>query len=97
VFSRGARLFAEAIRKMKLMALSGSNDRFAPDGGNAVFPSAAGPRKAAEHRRLAEALRANLGRRKEQKRDRMKQARDGAESKTAQSEGAQTRASTKQD
>ncbi|MGA7384654.1 MAG: hypothetical protein WBW81_08210 [Methylocella sp.] len=79
------------------MSLSGSNDRPVPDGGNLVLPGAADSRKAAERLRLARALRANLGRRKAQKRDRSKQTGDAAESKTAQGEGAQNEASTKHD
>jgi hypothetical protein len=79
------------------MSLSGSNDRPAPEGGNPVLSGAASSRKAVERLRLAQALRANLGRRKAQKRERRKQAADAAESKTAQGEGAQNGASTKQD
>jgi hypothetical protein len=79
------------------MNLSGSNDRPVPDGGNPVLSGAAGSRKAAERLRLAQALRANLGRRKAQKIDRMKQAGDAAESETAQGEGAQNGTSPKQD
>jgi hypothetical protein len=74
------------------MSLSGSNDRPVPEGGNPVLSGAAGSRKAAERLRLAQALRANLGRRKAQKIDQRKQ-----ESKTARGEGAQNGASTKQD
>jgi len=79
------------------MSLSGSNDRPGPDGGNSALSGAAGPRNAAERLRLAQALRANLGRRKAQKRERRKQTADAAESKTAQGEGAQNGASTEQD
>jgi hypothetical protein len=79
------------------MSLSGSNDRPVPEGGNLVLSGAASSRKAAERLRLAQALRANLGRRKAQKRERRKQAADAAESKTARGEGAQNGASTKQD
>jgi hypothetical protein len=78
------------------MSLSGSNDRPVPDGGNSALSGAAGPHNAAERQRLAKALRANLIRRKEQKRDRRKQTGDPAESKTAQGEGAQNGAGTKQ-
>jgi hypothetical protein len=79
------------------MSLSGSNDRPVEDGGNPVLPGAAGPRNAAERLRLAQALRANLGRRKAQKRERRKQTGDAAESETARGERAQNGASTKQD
>ncbi|MDQ6869030.1 MAG: hypothetical protein M3178_11750 [Pseudomonadota bacterium] len=79
------------------MSLSGSNDRPVLEGGNPILSSAAGPRSAAARQRLAEALRANLGRRKTQKRERRRQTGDAAESKTAQGEGAQNGASTKQD
>jgi hypothetical protein len=80
------------------MSLSGSNnDRPVPEGGNPALSGAAGSRKAAERLRLAQALRANLGRRKAQKRERRKQTADAAESKTARGEGAQNGASTKQD
>ena len=79
------------------MSLSGSNDRPVPEGAHPVLSSAAGSRKAAERLRLAKALRANLGRRKAQKIDRRKLTGDLAESKTAQGEGAQNGASTKQD
>jgi hypothetical protein len=54
------------------MALSGSDDRRAPAGANSVVLDASGPNP--NRQRLAEALRANLGRRKAQKRDRAKQA-----------------------
>jgi len=77
--------------------LSGSNVRPVPDGGNSVLPGAAGPRNAAARQRLVKALRANLGRRKAQKRDRRKQTGDPAETKTAQGEGTQTGGGTKQD
>jgi hypothetical protein len=79
------------------MSPSGSNDRLGPDGGNPVLSGAAGSHKAAERRRLAKALRANLGRRKAQKIARKKQTEDAAESKTARGEGAQNGASTKHD
>jgi hypothetical protein len=79
------------------MSLSGSNDRSAPEGGIPVLSGAAGSRKAAERLRLSQALRANLGRRKAQKRERRKQTGDAAESKTARDEGTQNGASTKQD
>ncbi|MGB7965753.1 MAG: hypothetical protein WCF64_05945 [Methylocella sp.] len=79
------------------MSLSGSNDRPVPDGGNPNLSGAAGSRKAAERLRLAQALRANLGRRKAQKIERRKQTADAAESKTSQGGGAQNGASTKQD
>jgi len=56
------------------MGLSGSNDQLAPAG----------------HQRLAEALRANLGRRKAQKRDRAKQAGAAtARHETVQNEAVQ--------
>ncbi len=97
MFPPEAGLFGEALRKTKVMSLSGSNDRPVPYGGNPVLSGAAGPRKAAERFRLAQALRANLGRRKAQKRERRKQTADAAESKTARREGAQNGASTKQD
>jgi len=79
------------------MSLSGSNDRPVPDGGNPVLSGAAGLRKAAERLRLAQALRANLGRRKAQKMDRRKQTGDTAESKTAQGDSPQNNATTKKD
>ena len=79
------------------MSLSGSNDRSVPEGGNPALSGAAGSRKAAERLRLAQALRANLGRRKAQMRERRKQTGDPAESKTAQGEGTQNGAGTKQD
>jgi hypothetical protein len=79
------------------MSLSCSNDRPVPEGGNPVLSGAADSRKAAERLRLAQALRANLGRRKAQKRERRKQTADAAESKTARDEGAQNGGSTKQD
>jgi hypothetical protein len=76
--------------------LSGSNDWPAPDGGNPILSGAAGPRNAAARQRLAKALRANLGRRKAQKIDRRKQTGNAAESETAQGEGVQIGAGTKQ-
>jgi hypothetical protein len=79
------------------MSLSGSNERPVPDGGNPVLPGAAGPRNAAVRQRLAQALRANLGRRKAQKIDRRKQAGDADKSKTGRCEGAQNEASEEQD
>jgi hypothetical protein len=79
------------------MSLSGSNGRPAPDSANPVSPEPASSRKAAERLRLAEALRANLGRRKAQKIDRRKQMGNAAESKPAQGESAQNGAGTKQD
>jgi hypothetical protein len=86
-----------SFERLKVMSLSGSNDRPKPDGGNPALSGAAGPRSAAARQRLAKALRANLVRRKAQKRERRKQAGDAAESKTARDEGAQNGASTKQD
>jgi hypothetical protein len=68
-----------------------------PDAGNPVLSGAAASRKAAEQLRLAQALRANLGRRKAQKIDRRNQMGNAAESKTVQGEAAETGASTKQD
>jgi hypothetical protein len=85
------------FERLKVMSLCGSNDRSVPEGGNPVLSGVAGSRKAAERLRLAQALRANLGRRKAQKRERRKQTADAAESKTARGEGAQNGASTKQD
>ncbi|MGH6848371.1 MAG: hypothetical protein ACREC0_13325 [Methylocella sp.] len=79
------------------MNLSGSNDRPVPDGGNPALSGAAGSHKARARQRLADALRANLGRRKAQKIDRRNQTGNAAESKTAQGEGAQNGASPKQD
>ena len=79
------------------MSLSGSNDRHVPEGENPALSGAAGSRKAAERLRLAQALRANLGRRKAQKMDRRKQTGDTAESKTAQGDSAQNNATTKKD
>jgi hypothetical protein len=83
--------------KDEIMSSSGSNDRPVPDGGNPILSDAAVSRKAAERLRLVQALRANLGRRKAQKKDRWKQTGDAAESKTAQCEGVQNEASTKQE
>jgi hypothetical protein len=77
------------------MRLSGSIDR-PPDGGKPVVSDAACSRKAAERLRLAQALRANLGRRKAQKIDRRKQTGNAAESERAQGEGVQIGADTKQ-
>jgi hypothetical protein len=88
---------AKLFERLKAMSFSGSNEWPVPDGGNLVLSGAAGSRKAAERLRLAQALRANLGRRKAQKKDRRKQTGDAAESKTAQGEGVQNEASTKQD
>jgi hypothetical protein len=79
------------------MSLSGSNDAPVPEAGNPALSGAASSRNAAERLRLAQALRANLGRRKAQKRERRKQTADAAESKTARREGTQNGASTKQD
>jgi hypothetical protein len=79
------------------MSLSGSNDRPVPDGGNSTLSGAPGSHNAAARQRLAKALRANLIRRKEQKRDRAKQTGDAAESKTAQREDTQNEAGIKQD
>jgi hypothetical protein len=76
------------------MRLPGSID-WPPDGGKPVLSDAASSRKAAERLRLAQALRANLGRRKAQKIDRKKQTGNAAESKAAQGEGVQIGASTK--
>jgi hypothetical protein len=90
-------LFGETPRKTSVMSLSGSNDRPVPDGGIPVLSGAGGPRNAAARQRLAKALRANLVRRKAQKRERGKQTGDAAESKTDRDEGAQNGASTKQD
>ena len=87
---------AELLGTTNVMNLPGSSDRPVPDAGNPVLSGLADSRKAAERARLAQALRANLGRRKAQKIDRRKQA-DAAKVKPAQGEGAQTGASTKQD
>jgi hypothetical protein len=92
-----ARAAWRSCLKAKVMSLSGSNDRPLPDGGNPVLSGGAGPRNAAARQRLAQALRANLGRRKAQRRERGKQTGDAAESKTAQDEGDQNGAGTKQD
>jgi hypothetical protein len=90
-------LLDEASEKLAVMSLSGSNYRPLPDGGHRALSGAEGPRDAAARQRLAQALRANLVRRKAQKRKRMKQTGDAAESKTARGEAAQNGASTKQD
>jgi hypothetical protein len=95
VCAGGVGCLAALFERLKVMSLSGSNDRPVPDGGNPIL--SAGPRNAAARQRLAKALRANLGRRKAQKRERRKQSGDPAESKTAQGEGTQNRAGTKQD
>jgi hypothetical protein len=63
--------FREYIRK-KGMALSGCDDRPPSADANSINLGASGSN--ASRRRLAEALRTNLGRRKAQKRDRAKQA-----------------------
>jgi hypothetical protein len=98
IFAPEARaVWRSSLKDSKVMSLSGSNDRPVPDGGNPVLSGTAGSRKAAERLRLAQALRANLGRRKAQKIDRRKQAGVADESKTARGEGAQNGASTKQD
>ncbi len=94
VYAGGA---GEAFHKTEVISLADSNDQPDPDGGNPVMSGAAGSRKAAEHRRLAQALRANLGRRKAQKMARRKQTGDASESKTPRGEGAQIGASTKHD
>jgi hypothetical protein len=78
------------------MNLSGSSDRPVLDGGNPVLSGAAGSRKAAQQLRLAQALRANLERRKAQKIDRRNQTGNASKSKTVQGEAAKTGASTKQ-
>jgi len=97
-FCRRRELFRETPSKdFKVMSLSGSDDRPKADVGNPALPGAAGPRGAAARQRLAKALRANLVRRKAQKRERGKQPGDAAESKTARDEGAQNGAKTKQD
>ncbi|MGQ0446648.1 MAG: hypothetical protein ACT4O2_16400 [Beijerinckiaceae bacterium] len=77
--------------------MSSSSDRPVPDGGSPVLSGAAGSRKAAERLRLAQALRANLGRRKAQKIGRRNQTGNAAESKTVQGEAAETGAGAKQD
>ena len=74
----------EKIRK-KVMGLSSCTDWPAP-AGKKGFVS-----KVADRQRLAEALRANLGRRKAQKRDRAKQAgAAAAQDETAQSLSVQS-------
>jgi hypothetical protein len=95
VYAGGAGSLAKLFERPKVMSLSGSNDR--PDVGNPILPDAAGPRNAAARQRLAKALRANLGRRKAQERERRKQSGDPAEGKTAQGIGTQNGAGTKQD
>ncbi len=97
VSAGGAGCSAKLLERLKVMSLSGSNDRPEPDGGNPALSGAAGPRNAVARQRLAKALRANLVRRKTQKRERRKQTGDAAESKTARDEGAQNGANTKQD
>ena len=73
------------------MGLSSWIDRAAPAGANRVESGAAGPGKAAGRQRLAEALRANLGRRKAQKRDRANQAgAAAAQDETMRSETVQS-------
>ena len=84
----------EKIRK-KVMGLSSCTDWPAP-AGKKGFVS-----KVADRQRLAEALRANLGRRKAQKRDRAKQAASAPvqdetpSSKAGQSEPEQNGATTR--
>jgi hypothetical protein len=87
---------AKLFEGHEVMSLSGSNDGPVPEDGNPVLPGV-GPRNAAARQRLAQALRANLGRRKAQTRERRKQTEDPAESKTAHGEGTQSGAGTKQD
>jgi hypothetical protein len=73
------------------MGLSSRTDRPAPGGTNGVVSGATNPGKAAGRQRLAEALRANLGRRKAQKRDRANQAGTAAaQVETAQNEAVQS-------
>ena len=80
----------EKIRK-KVMGLSSCTAWPAPAGKKGVVSGAAGQGKAAGRQRLAEALRANLGRRKAQKRDRAKQAgAAAAQDETAQSLSVQS-------
>ena len=88
---------AKLFERLKVMSLSGSNDRPAPDGGISALPRAAGSRNAADRLRLAQALRANLGRRKAQKIARRKETADAAEGKTAKGEGSRNGAGPKQD
>jgi len=73
------------------MGLSSCTDRPAPAGTNGVVSGAAGPGKVAGRQRLAEALRANLGRRKAQKRDRANgTGAAAAQDETAQNEAVQS-------
>jgi hypothetical protein len=83
----------EAFRK-KFMRLSGATGRSAPVITIEAMSRAAGSDKAATRQRLAEALRANLGRRKAQKKDwanppQAAAADETAQSRTIQSETAQ--------
>ncbi|QBR70404.1 hypothetical protein CU048_02940 [Beijerinckiaceae bacterium] len=68
----------------EIMSISGNNNRSAPKATDSEAQSAADSRKTAERARLAEALRANLRRRKAQKLDRGKQAGDDGEASTMQ-------------
>lgn len=88
---------AKLFERLKAMSLSGSKDRLVPDGGYLVLSGVAGSRKATERLCLAQALRANLGRRKAQKIAQRKETADAAEGKTAQGEGAQNGAGPKRD
>jgi hypothetical protein len=68
----------------EIMSISSNNNRSAPEATDSGAPSAADSRKSAERARLAEALRANLRRRKAQKLDRGKQAGDDGEASATQ-------------
>jgi hypothetical protein len=90
-FSRDV-LFGESedIRR-KIMKSSGFPDRPAQTGTNTLVSESAGSGKAAVRERLGEALRANLGRRKAQKKDRAKQTGAAvAQVEAAQGEAAQS-------
>jgi hypothetical protein len=93
-FSQGqratSRRYPEDFRK-KVMGLSSCTDRTALASADRVESGTNDSSKAASRRRLAEALRANLGRRKAQKRDRAKQAEAAAaQDETAQSKSVQS-------
>jgi hypothetical protein len=83
-------MFCKVFRK-KIMSFSGTDKRSSPDPEHLDGP--VDSRKAAERDRLAEALRANLGRRKAQKRNRGKQAEGGATKSGAVQSGDATKQS----
>jgi hypothetical protein len=85
-------MFCKVFRK-KIMSFSGTDNRSSRDPENLDGSGPVDSRKAAERDRLAEALRANLGRRKAQKRNRGKQAEAGATKSGAVQSGDATKQS----